>query len=528
MNYGQLTEYSKQLISGDDAVQLSQLGYFCFQGGLYDLACECFLKSYQLNKNDYFVVLYLIDCLKKRDQNLEALEIGVGFLEADKSDDVTIIQALLPILNVRDKKGVRELNINQKSVKKLEGIIENIQNDCNNLLAQFYFQLGNDEFVKSSKSSDIIFGEVVGVKKLVEFGLATYRRCGNAGTIIYHEINGKNSDITVNQPEPYVAEIPNAILSSSSSLIRVKNFIVSDYLSHPEFGKFCMIDADPTLVADRGGSILVKSQPNREFVEKGIFLSGTASSAYGHWTQEFLPKLRFFETHPDFKEFKIIIDADMPSTHYDYLKSLVSNDLFILPKSAEVLVGRLLVAPADSFFPTDLKYGHTVPVEYQSTFTKDAIVYLRQKIITKRNYKSPSKTALYINRRSSSWRCCENSRVVGEYLKKYNFKEVDLTEYSFDDQVKLFSDAGIVVAENGSALNNIIFCHSETPIIILGSKYKANLGVWYGSFRSLGYTLAYVEGEPLNGSPSKHSNYVIDIQKLDLILKKYLPNLPQT
>ena len=56
-------------------------------------------------------------------------------------------------------------------------------------------------------------------------------------------------------------------------------------------------------------------------------MGGFASSAYGHWFAEFIPKLRFLEQHPRFSELPIIVDEGMPQSHYDFLSLLVPNAL---------------------------------------------------------------------------------------------------------------------------------------------------------------------------------------------------------
>ena len=104
----------------------------------------------------------------------------------------------------------------------------------------------------------------------------------------------------VDTVHPYVAEIPNAKIVSGSSLVFTEDKVLSDCLSNKKYGHFCDMQFDPITIAQRDDALLIKNFTTEKEITEGIMLCGFASGEYGHWTAEFLPKLRLFEQHPHF------------------------------------------------------------------------------------------------------------------------------------------------------------------------------------------------------------------------------------
>ncbi len=81
---------------------------------------------------------------------------------------------------------------------------------------------------------------------------------------------------------------------------------------------------------------------------------------------------------------------------------------------------------------------------------------------------------IYISRNDSKNRIIKNEKEVVNYLKKYDFEVYELSKFSFLEQIKIFSEAKIIVSMHGAALTNLMFCKPGTTIIEIAADFYEN------------------------------------------------------
>jgi len=315
--------------------------------------------------------------------------------------------------------------------------------------------------------------------------------------------------------EPYIAEVRDATIVGNSSLVYLGDHdIVSDVLAHPQYGIQVSLDYDKTVLAQRSDALLLAPLPAPAHLAEGIMLSGLASNAYGHWFAEFLPKLRHFEKHPRFEELPIVVDADMPASHFDFLATLVRNPVHRLERGAALKVGCLHLAPTTTFFPVELFKDHTVPPEDQASWTAEAMRYIKEGV-ARSHALAPERTRrLFLSRKNSAWRILRNEGEIIEGLRDLGFETIFLEEYDFARQVRTFGEAEFIVAPNGSALNSLIFAATDVKTLILGQQNSFNWGGWLGPMLDLGFEPQFMEGEATESTSFKHSDYVVPADRV--------------
>jgi len=77
---------------------------------------------------------------------------------------------------------------------------------------------------------------------------------------------------------------------------------------------------------------------------------------------------------------------------------------------------------------------------------------------------------LYVTRRHAKVRRFINEDEVADYLTARGFEVVALEERPFHEQVKLFAEAKIVVAQHGAGLINLLFAQSPRVLEILSDQ----------------------------------------------------------
>ena len=501
-----INEYKKGNIN--KASKVSEIiGYCYFQLNDYKAAIPFLKEGLKYIPDDYYTNFFLGLSYSRLNKDHEAINQFLKCLKIETTELDDLMDHFLPLVaeisNFTDRKKIFK-EIKEVLIKKFGNI--------DSYLAKIFFYAQEDQNLSKEILKDSKLYNFFSAKELSDLGNIKYHDLGMPEKLRFIDIYKKKSDIIVDTAHPYVAEIPNAKIVGGSSLVFVDDKILSDCLSDKKYGHFCDANSDPTVLARRDDALLIKDYIVEKKITEGIMLCGYASDAYGHWTAEFLPKLRFYEQHPRFTELTIIIDEGMPASHYTFLKVLTNNQIYILKRGESLQVNNLFLAPTDTFFPTHTKFNHTIPCEYQSSFTIGALKYISRNI--QDYYGEPPKKPtdyIYLSRRNNSWRKLANEEEIILELQKIGFNIINIEDYSFDEQVQIFQNAKFIVAPNGSALNSLIFSNpAKVKTIILGQKNVFNWGGWIGSFMELGYEIDYFSGEAIgNGVNGKHLDYFV-------------------
>jgi hypothetical protein len=329
----------------------------------------------------------------------------------------------------------------------------------------------------------------------------------------------RNSKVKyTNSNKSFLLEIPNAKIFGQSSIVLTEDgFALSETAGHKKFGHVVSLTYEKIVMAHLGNKVIVDyGNFETKKIKEGIFLSGLASDAYGHWFPEFLAKLQFYRTHPRFSSIPIIVDSDMPKSHFDSLKYLAKNKLIKLKKNESILCNNLIYTAPHSFLPTET-YSYNYDYSEFPAWSPRALDFVRKSITHQFNTIPHRK--IYISRGNVRWRKLINEKEIVAYLISKNFEVVYPEKMTFNQQIKTFSEADWIIAPNGSALNNLIFCNKSVKVIILSQGNLFNWGGFEGPLYKLGFKkMIYIAND--HDTKNKHNDYILPLQKLKSALIK--------
>jgi hypothetical protein len=313
--------------------------------------------------------------------------------------------------------------------------------------------------------------------------------------------------------KPYVAEIKNARIFGKTSLILTPDgTALSDTATDPKFGHTVSFAYERIVRAQRPDSVLLDFNDfTLREVDAGIFLSGLASDAFGHWLPDFLPKLQFLKCHPDFDTIPIIVDADMPQSHFDHLRRLANNPLILLQANESIMCRRLLVSPGPAFlgiagFPNDIPLNQIPGISPRALrFIQTGLANITQHQRNRR---------LFLARKNMTWRRLINEKEIADYLQTLGFETVYLENLSAAEQIELFQQAQFIVGPNGSAMLNLIFSDTSAKLISLSQPNLHNWGGFQGPMDALGYQSLFVCGDFAIAEDQKHSDYHVPLSRI--------------
>ena len=165
--------------------------------------------------------MFFLRCLNLKDTNINE-----------------VLNELLPILNEQESK--KQNYYLEKIYKSIKSKNEKIEQ----YLPKIYFYTNNDTEFKKLNNKDLKLVKIISVKELFQTHLIKYTKVGSPEKLFFVDIYGKEKDKIIKTAEPYVGEIPNAIITGGSSLVSFKNKIICDFLSDKRYGKFCDMQYD--------------------------------------------------------------------------------------------------------------------------------------------------------------------------------------------------------------------------------------------------------------------------------------------
>lgn len=136
---------------------------------------------------------------------------------------------------------------------------------------------------------------------------------------------------------------------------------------------------------------------------------------------------------------------------------------------------------------------------------------------------------IYISRKKANRKKIENEDSVEDILMKYNFKIINNEDYSFLEQVAIYSNAKFLVSMHGSGLTNMLFMNQDSSILEFHKK-KTNDQDWHSKAfwylaEALGYKYYQQLCNPTNINDNYfNANFIVDIQLLKKNLTLMFPD----
>jgi capsular polysaccharide biosynthesis protein len=486
------------------------VGYAFYQLGKYDESINYLSSAINGGAGDFFTSLFLGVSYYKERRFQESVDVLMKlFTHRNKTDDVErfLLSALMEL----------PTSVGEVYLKELLKLTY-ASHDQKKLEARINFLSKNDDALFDKSNRDNLLGFITSGDDLERLGIIGVSYTSELECRPYFDIKSARS-IQVVMPRNKVYELWNVrAISGSSIFLFDDNYLYCDTLTFKNYREFVSMANDPWVECERPDALLCKHFDNYRSIDSGIAMFGYGSRAYGHWFADFIPRLRFYENLPNFKDLQILVDNGMPDSHYEFLSMMVHNKIIRLKEGITYRINRLYYTPADTFFPVGMVEGHLIPTYQQSGNSVGGLKYIKSKMpsFSKDGLKEGKK--IYLSRSQNSWRKVSNENEIVDLLRDEGFQIINIENLNFAEQVKLMQEASVIVAPFGSALDNVIFCNPDVKVIVLGQKNLFNWGAYFGPYIKIGYRFSYINAVEEDDYANRHSHYKINIHDL----KKYI------
>ena len=256
----------------------------------------------------------------------------------------------------------------------------------------------------------------------------------------------------------------------------------------------------------------------KKFKGKVLILCQGASGInnYSHWLLDILPKIKICEEVYDLKDIDYFYIQNKTSFQKESFKKIgiPTNKIIDCGKYKHIKADKIIALTHHVYEKNDYI------LNAQKKQPEWSIVWLRKKFL-QFNKKNNNNYKVFIDRSDSKSKHCKiinNDTVIG-FFKKLNFKIYQLSNLSFNQQIKIFNNSRVIVGVHGAGLTNFIFCKKNTKILEIRNKPNPNeVYEKIGFFNKLKYRTFKVDEIKNN----KFGDMIIDIKKLENQIKYLL------
>lgn len=335
----------------------------------------------------------------------------------------------------------------------------------------------------------------------------------------------------VSLPASYVAEVKNAVIIPGHEIILVDGERRALYDRLAFLRDWHALRADEYMPMNSNTHVFLQVMERApERIEEGIFLLTEAMNNYAHWISEQIPRLYLLDRMPQYDGMPLIISEGLFKQQVEALEYITQ--------------GRYPIRQLDlkhSFDVDHLIYPSILTAYHKRQYRPDeaasaadgalhpeAIHYLRERVLPALQSDSPRRRRLWISRRQQlkrGQRRLLNEEELETLFVSYGFESVKPEAMTFREQVRLFSEAEMIVGPGGSAFMNMVFSPPDTRILILTKNHpQVNFHYFSNIARIIGQSIAYVCGKTIknHGVLGFETDYVVDIETARQAIHKFL------
>ncbi len=271
-------------------------------------------------------------------------------------------------------------------------------------------------------------------------------------------------------PSIYMALLPRVCVYGYSELITSGDTALSDACMYDKKEGRYNIGGGSLAKYKNGKYIFATFRENGRTVEKAISMLGWRPDNYYHFTFEIISRLAFVEQTEKYRSWPILIDSCVLETEQlrDLLQCMnfYGHPVISVGARERVYVKELLYISYNMWMPHNFREGAAqYPSDY--LFSPTVVGNIRQYVLDKYTDQEEHGSRIFLSRRK-----CENQRLINakeieELFVEAGFKVIYPEELSFEEEVKVFQSANVIVGPTGAALTNVVYCRRNTLIAII-------------------------------------------------------------
>lgn len=213
-----------------------------------------------------------------------------------------------------------------------------------------------------------------------------------------------------------------------------------------------------------------------------------------HWMSECVPSLASACDDPDLAACGIIHDADLQRSALDAIEILAGDRTRVAVQAGVAVMPEQLHALPGHAGGWCLAWPRADETRGSFSFDADALRLARKRILEHGAVKPTRRRRLFVMRRSA-FRVMHDQDRLARTLEKDGFEIIDPGSMQFGEQVRVFSECDVVVAQAGAALGNMMFMPEGATVVCLHARSRyVNRDYFTAYGAPFGVEVRYVSG----------------------------------
>lgn len=330
-------------------------------------------------------------------------------------------------------------------------------------------------------------------------------------------------------------EISRAFLQEgSNAIVSGRSIFVDEYRN--EYPQISDPRSDPIVLDYNLQFILGKKMPKRRQIrkiEEAFWLAGRFGSEFGHFINSFLPRIHWLQSHPKWGTLPVVISANLPKNHIDFLNLLAPHlDYIFAEPGEELYFKKVIFCPSRVFSPYNVKSVTQRP--QPNVFVEpNEFSHLRRALLEAcRSKNNPySGRDFYLTRFGYDRRKLIDNIKIYKNLEILGLTPIDLEKLKPEEQIQFWSGARTVVGELSSWLYLSVLS-SQGNIFALNSDRDSQWWADISGIESvsgneiqlfLGLTLEEYQGDTSESGP--HRPWTLSVKGQEALQKAILSKL---
>ncbi len=251
-----------------------------------------------------------------------------------------------------------------------------------------------------------------------------------------------------------------------------------------------------------------------------LLTGGAGNDNYFHWLFDVLPRIKICEKIFDITKIDYFL---LPNTSRKF--QIESLDKLGIPKGKRLSSKYFRHIMTDEIIIT--QHPYCIKNDADREIEKIPIwisEWLKSTFLDKKQFNSQKyPTKIYIDRKDSvsnnrNLRSIINENEVKHVLKKNNFKILSLSNYTFEEQIRIINSAKVIVGLHGAGFANFCFCEPNTKVVELKSNTSGKMYENLAFNNKLDYKAISCEQTGTNFD-NQYGHIKIPIEKLEKFIK---------
>ncbi len=282
--------------------------------------------------------------------------------------------------------------------------------------------------------------------------------------------------------------------------------------------------ADPKHISVAGAWLYVKQVSskksivcfeaiNERNIEVGALIYGRSSGNYFHWVVEYMSRLHTLDLDSQYDNVPLIVPDWLHAQYYDVLSILnyKNRPIIKFSKNTVLKVEKLFIPNYQTNIIDNLQHPNWFISGVSAVHLKE----MRSKILkhyslTQSNINSKNK--IYISRKNFFDRSLKNEKKVEKLFLSKGYKIIQPEKLSFEEQVRAFNEASIIVGPGGAAFTNLLFCSEGATVVNFINEYNKDFCLFSNIANIVGANYYHMAGKDIK---SKF------LDNKDLLVSKY-------